>query len=315
MKKIWILLSIGILILTSLGTSAAPSTTQKGSTPQKLNPLGVTFEDELDQSMTTPDGALPIGAVFLNSTHQQNLSAAQSFIPRKEVLTRVLLLMAKNATATYPCTCDLRENLTGENLASVNVTPDQFKIYDPENQTGNLTWVEFDFCSVWVTPGKTYYMVLLTANVTNNFYWCAGNGTNVYPNGSAFYSLNDGHSWQNLTDSDACFKTYGVRETVLAVTMKKGLLGYSFVIKNVGNYSAGSVISNISATGGILGLINASSINIKSDLAPGDQFIASLGIIFGLGKVSVSARFSAINAKEQSLQLNATLILFFWLIT
>jgi len=305
---------MGILILSSLGTSAAPSTAQKGCTPQKLNPLGVTFEDELDQSMTTPGGALPIGAVFFNGTHQLNTTGAQSFIPQKEVLTRVEFLMAKNATATSPCTCAIRENLTGGDLAFDRVNPDQFKVYNPENLTGNMTWVEFNFYSVWVTPGKTYYMVLFTANMTNNIYWCAGNDTNIYPNGSAFYSTNGGYIWQNLTDSDACFKTYGVRETVLAVTMKKGLIGPSFTIKNIGNYTAGSVASNISINGGILGLINISSVNIHSDLLPGEQIIARTGLILGFGNIKIIARFSAINAKEQLIQFNATVFLFFWMI-
>lgn len=310
MKKLLILVIIGIVIASGIGAAATPAVTHKQAT-QKTNPSGVTFKDELDQSMTTPDEVLPIGATYFNTTHQQNLSAAQSFIPRKDIFTRALLLMAKNATTTHPCTCELKENLTGSVLATVQVAPDQFNVYDPTNQTGNLTWVEFDFYSVWVTPGNTYYLVVYTANVTHNTYWCAGNGSNLYPYGSLYYSLDNGQSWQNLTNSDVCFQTYGASQTTLSITISKGLFGPSFTIKNIGNHTAGSVVCNITVDGGILGLIHNSGVSIFSDLSPGIQKIAYPALVIGFGPVKITATVFAINAKEQTVQLNATLILIF----
>jgi len=315
MKNVGILLVVGIVIASGFGAVATSASTHSQA-PQQSNSSGVAFQDELDQSMTSPDMApLPIGAVFFNTTHQQNLSAAQSFITTKDVITRVLFLMARNATTTHNCTCDLKENLTGDVLATVQVTPDQFHIYDPANATGNLTWVEFDFFSVWVTPGTTYYLVVYTTNVTDNIYYCAGNGSNVYADGAAYYSLDNGHSWQNLTDSDACFKTYGARETTLSITVGKSLLGPSFTIKNTGNRTAGNVASNITVTGGILGLIHTFSFKYYEDLPQNNQKIVRTPFTPGFGPVKITETLSAINAKEQVVRVNATLILFIMIVT
>jgi hypothetical protein len=315
MKNAGILLVVGIVIASGFGAVATPASTHNQA-PQKNNPSGVTFQDELDQSMTSPDKVpLPIGAVFFNTTHQQNLSAAQSFITTKDVITRVLFLMARNATTTYNCTCDLKENLTGDALATVQVTPNQFHIYDPANATGNLTWVEFDFFSVWVTPGTTYYLVMYTTNVTNNIYYCAGNGSNIYPNGAAYYSLDNGQSWQNLTNSDACFQAYGALETTLSVTVGgTNLLGPWFTIKNTGNHTAIGVASNITVTGGTLGLAHSFSFKYYEDLPQNNQKNLLTPFTLGFGRVKITETASAINAKDQVVSVNATLILFIMIV-
>jgi hypothetical protein len=314
MKNVGILFIVGLVIISGFGAAATPISTDNQA-PHHNSPSGVTFQDELDQAMTTPEGApLPIGAVLLNATHQVNLSAAQSFIPTKNFVTRALLLMARNATTTHNCTCDLRENLTGDALATVQVTPDQFKVYNATNTTGNLTWVEFDFFSVWVTPGTTYYLVLYTANVTNNVYFCAGNGSNVYQNGSAYYSLDNGQSWQNLTNSDACFQIYGARETKLSITVAEGLFGPSFTIRNTGNHTAGGVASNVTVTGGILGLIHVGAYNYWQDLPQNNQKTVHTGFTLGFGSVKITEIVSAINVRKQVVQVNATLFLFFMIV-
>jgi hypothetical protein len=313
MKNAGIVLIVGLVIISGFGAAATPASIDKQ--PRHSNPSGVMFQDELDQSMTTPDKVpLPIGAMLLNTTHQQNLSAAQSFKPTKDVVTRALLLMGKNATTTHNCTCDLRENLTGSALATAVVTPDQFKVYDPANATGNLTWVEFDFFSVWVTPGATYYLVVYTANVTNNVYYCAGNDSNVYLNGRAYYSLDNGHSWQNLSNSDACFKTYGARETKLSISVAKGLFGPSFTIRNTGNHTAGGAASNVTVIGGILGLIHSSTYHDYEDLPQNNQKTVHAGFTLGFGPVKVTEIVTAINVKKQVVQVNATLFLFFMIV-
>jgi hypothetical protein len=315
MKIVGILLIIGIVIASGFGAVAMPTSIQNRA-PQPNSPTGPAFQDELDQSMTSPDTTpLPIGAVFFNMTHQQNLSAAQSFITSKDVITRVLLLMARNATTTHNCTCDLKENLIGDALATVQVTPDQFHVYDPENATGNLTWVEFNFYGVWVTPGTTYYLVVYTTNATNNVYFCAGNDSNVYQNGSAYYSLDDGHSWQNLTNSDACFQTYGVQETTLSVSVGgTSLLGPWFTIKNTGNHTAVGVASNVTVIGGALGLAHSFSFKYYEDLPQNNQKNLLTPFTLGFGRVKITETVSAINARDQVIHVNATLILFIMIV-
>ncbi|HVQ01386.1 MAG TPA: hypothetical protein VMT57_07720, partial [Candidatus Thermoplasmatota archaeon] len=307
MKNVGIFLVVGIIIISGFAVAMPRSSRQQTS----QNPAGDTFQDELDQAQTSPQGPpLSIGAVLLNATHQVNLSAAQSFIPRKDVVTRALLLMARNATTTHNCTCDLRDNLTGTTLETVQVAPDQFKVYDPTNTTGNLTWVEFDFYSVWITPGSTYYLVVYTANVTNNVYYCAGNGSNPYKDGAAYYSLDNGQTWQNLTDGDACFQTYGAQETNLSVTASKGLFGPMFTIRNTGNHTAGGVTSNVTVTGGILGLIHLFTYNYYEDLPQNNQKYIHTPIPFGFGPVTITETVSGVNVKEQVVRVNATVIIF-----
>lgn len=315
MKNVGILLVVGLVIVSGFGTSAAPVSADRQA-PIHSSPSGVTFQDELDQAMTTPEGApLPIGAMLINATHQVNLSAAQSFIPSKVVVTRALLLMGRNTTTTHNCTCDLRENLTGSTLATVQVPPDQFNVYNASNPTGNLSWVEFNFYGVWVTPGITYYLVVYTTNATNNVYFCAGNGSNVYQSGSAYYSLDDGHSWQNLTNSDACFQTYGLQETTLSVSVGgTSLLGPWFTIKNIGNHTAAGVASNITVTGGALGLAHAFSFKYYEELPQNNQKNLLTPFTFGFGPVKITETISAINAKDQVVRVNATVILFIMIV-
>jgi hypothetical protein len=306
MKNVAILLVIGAVIASGFAVAAVPTTPNQ--TPRQ------TFDDELDQFLTTRDGVNYLGALSVDIT-QQNVSIAQSFIPQKDVITRVQLLMAKNSTASAPCTCDIRENLTGTALATVQVTPDQFKPFDPTNLSAdeNLTWVEFNFFSVWVTPGTTYYLVVYTANITDNFYVWAGNSTNGYLNGSAYYSTTDGATWFNMSDSDTCFQTYGVHETTLSITVGKNLLGPSFTIKNTGNYTAGNVASNVTVTGGILGLIHSFSFKYF-DLPQNNQKTVLTPFTLGFGSVKIVETVTAVNVKDQVVQVDATLFLFIMMV-
>ncbi len=307
MKKLGILLVVGVIIAAGFGVSALPSATTNQD-PHQM------FGDELDQSSTISGGIIGVGRPPINDTGE-NLTIAQSFIPQKDVITRVQLLMARNATTTFNCTCDLKANLSGDALASVMLSPDQFKVFDPDNLSGsgNLTWVEFNFFGVWVTPGTVYYLVVYTANVTGNFYVWAGNFNNAssYPNGSAFYSMDNGADWSNLTDSDACFQTYGLQKTTLSVVVGgTNLLGPWFTIKNTGNHTATAVASNITVTGGILGLVHSFSFKYYEELPQNNQKNVITPFTLGFGRVTITETVSAINAKDQVVTINATLILF-----
>ncbi len=304
MKSIAIVFIVGVVISSGFMVAAVPNTPNQG--PRQ------TFSDELDQSETNRSGTIVVGAMQINGT-KQNFSLAQSFIPQKDVITRVQLLMAKNATTTYNCTCDLKENLTGSTLASVQLTPDQFKVFDPDNLSANenLTWVEFGFFSVWVTPGTTYYLEVYTTNITGNNYVLAVNLQNGYSNGSTFLSLNYGASWLNLSIGDWCFQTYGLRETTLSVTVGgSNLLGPWFTIKNTGNHTAAAVASNITVTGGTLGLVHSFSYKYYEELPQNNQKNVITPFTLGFGRVTITETVSAINAKDQVVTVNATLILF-----
>jgi hypothetical protein len=274
------------------------------------NTVGTTYVDELDQSMTDYDGSLPLGPTnFLG--FYANISVEQSFIPQKELLTRTQFLMARNASTSSPCVLAVRDNLTGENLAIVSVIPGEFPVVNGTPTENQLAWIDFNFDDIWVTPGQTYYLVVYTANITDNYYWISGNGTNMYPNGSVMLSIDDGKTWSELIpNADGCFKTYGLRETFLEITMTSGLFKTTFAIKNIGNYTAWDVTWNYTISGGFI-LLGRNFIGNVSELTPGDEITASSGFILGLGKVTLSLKVSAANVKELSIQKDAIVLLFF----
>jgi len=196
MKKNIALIIVGILVLTGLEAVAI-----------SYNNIS-TNSDELDQAMTSFDGALPLGNTNILGFYA-NLSAAQSFTPQKEIFTRVQFLMGRNSTTSYPCWLAVRDNLTNENLAIAALEPSNFPVVNGTPTQEQLAWVEFDFKDIKITSGNTYYLALYTLNITENYYWISGNGTNIYPNGTVYLSIDDGASWSEFTDADACFKTYG----------------------------------------------------------------------------------------------------------
>jgi hypothetical protein len=312
MKKIVSLL-ISMLVLSVCFTTvlAQPNTrsTEKKHDPQPtMNP----YIDELDQSMTTQGGVLPVGAAEIVPGVYVNLSVAQSFIPQKEVLTRVQFLMAKNLTTTYPCSFSIRENITGQDLTSIQLGSEQFP-YDPAHPT-NLSWVTFDFPDIWVTPGQTYYMMISTANVTDNFYAVGGNGSNLYPNGTAYWSLDNGNTWQPIPpgDGDGCFKTYGLQETTLSMTPGGGFFP-SFTIQNTGNVTAWDINITLGINGGLIIFGNHLSSFYIPELSPGNYTTikTGFGFIFGFGNIEITLTIKAANVRESSTTVRGVLILFF----
>ncbi|MBE3121202.1 MAG: hypothetical protein IMZ43_08160 [Thermoplasmata archaeon] len=309
MKKLLSVVIIGIMVLGGLGTIATGAY-QPAKKTYTNNTVGTTYVDELDQSMIDYDGSLPLGPTnFLG--FYANLSVAQSFIPQKELLTRTQFLMARNASTSSPCVLAVRDNLTGENLAIISVTPGEFPVVNGTPTEDQLAWINFNFDDIWVIPGQTYYLVVYTANITENYYWISGNGTNMYPNGSVMLSIDDGKTWGELIpNADGCFKTYGLRETFLGITMNSNFFGPSFVIKNIGNYSAWDLTWNYTTSGGFL-LFKKDVTGSISELLPGNEIIVKSGFIFGFGKVTLSLKVSAANVKELSIQKDAIVLLFF----
>jgi len=226
MKKILLFLIVGIVVLGGLGAGVRSIDNKT----QLIDKVGVItlFDDELDQSQTeiTENITLPVGQILLGED-VYNIQLAQSFIPAKEVITRVELLIGKNITATHPLIVSIREELTDEDIVSVSVNPEQVP-------TQVFDWVEVDFNDTHITIGQTYYIVALTENTTDNYYgWYGNTDPESYPFGCLWYSVDDGNTWSNKSSSsnpdnpedwvcnhentrfdendtwDLCFKTYG----------------------------------------------------------------------------------------------------------
>jgi hypothetical protein len=308
MKKLISIVIIGIVVLGGLG-AAVTATNQNQKNSQGNSATSSPYVDELDQSMTDYDGSLPVGRTNIFGFYA-NLTVSQSFIPQKELLTRTQFLMGRNTTTSHPCVLAIRDNLTGENLAVISVEPSEFPVVNGTPTEDQLAWIDFNFDDIWVTPGQTYYIIVYTTNITENYYWISGNGTNIYPNGSVMLSIDDGKTWMDVfPDADGCFKTFGLRETFLQITMKGGF-GPSYVIKNVGNYTAWDIIFDSTLAGGLVFIGKHYTKNI-SELQPGQETTLRPGFVLGFGKVTISLKVSAANVKETSSEVSATLLLFF----
>jgi hypothetical protein len=229
LEKILPVIVIGMLVLSGLGASAL--TLREINSKSSELELNTPINDDIDQSQTNTslveEGiALPVGRLMLPEGGI-NFQIAQSFIPQREVLTKVELYIGKNTTATYHYNVAIRDNLTTENLVEISVDPSHIVPL-------NYSWIEFDFEDIWVTIGTTYYIVSYTENVTDNFFaWGGHNDSELYPQGCAWMSVDDGDTWSNESTSlemyanyqktgssqhmtfdndttwDMCFKTYG----------------------------------------------------------------------------------------------------------
>ena len=207
MKKILPSLVVGVLVLSGIGAGAISFDEIKTVfqwEPKEINNISLN-DDELDQYQTEMNYAWVVGPYpWLGPWGPPNInhSVAQSFIPTKNILTRIQILIGRNRTATYPYVLAIREELTGEDIAIAKVNAQ-----DIANESFN--WSEFDFADVLVTTGQTYYMISYTTNITDNWYAWAANSSNPYPNGTMAVSVDDGESWDVNDTLDMCFMTYG----------------------------------------------------------------------------------------------------------
>lgn len=312
-KKLYVLSIISIIFLSVISTMTVGISLQ-----QNNEAISQTYEsvygDEIDQFMTDFEGSIPLGNTDIFGM-PVNLSIAQSFIPQMELLTRVKFFMARSETASSPCFLAVREDLHGENLGVISLQPSQFPVVEDDPTEDDLEWIEFNFDDIWVDIGETYYLVLYTANITHNYYWVSGNGTNVYANGSAFFSMDDGQTWEQLIeDADGCFQTYGLRETFLGVDLKTNIFEPSFLIQNIGEYTAWDVTFLLTVTGGIIGRINYEHSGMILQLLSDDDLEIDIpfGSILGFGPIEITLQISAANVGEEiTIQKNAFIFLFF----
>lgn len=308
MKKIVPIVVAVSILLCGLQASASldASTTTAFETwgQSAAHSAAVSVGEELDQYQTHNGTFGPIGVFPLMPN--KNITIAQSFVPQKEILTRIELQIAKNVTTTYPFMLAIREELTEEPLGVSVVSAEDIL-------TENFSWISFSFTNVRVTPGLSYWMVAYTANVSDNFYGWTANDTNPYPNGSVAISLNDGQTWQNETTVDMTFKTYGMDATELELTLSGGI-GVKYSIKNVGSVDALGVQIFLKITGGILNLINITEDGVFiSPLAPNASIDGTV-MPLGLGPIAITMTVRATNAVEVTKNSDAVILIFFVLL-
>jgi hypothetical protein len=158
-----------------------------------------------------------------------NNSVAQSFIPTKNVLTRINISIGRNRTATLPYIVTIREELSGPDIVIAKKNAE-----DVANESFN--WTEFDFSDIRITAGEPYYIISYTTNITDNWYAWGGNNSNPYLNGSMYCSIDDGETWTENESMDMCFLTYGYdndppnKPTITGKTSGKTKRDYEYTI-------------------------------------------------------------------------------------
>jgi hypothetical protein len=191
MKKVLPILIIGLILCSGIGAIAIPNETILPVIHRKFE-LPNSYDDELDQYQTdyVENIFLPIGRLpdYFNPPIYSYV--AQSFIPKKEVLSKVTLLVGRNTTTTHPLIVAIRDDLGDEDLVSTSIDASAIAVQ-------NFSWIEFNFDDIPVTINKTYYIVTYTQNVTENYYiWGANNNFESYIGGCAWISP-DGKNWIN----------------------------------------------------------------------------------------------------------------------
>lgn len=130
---------------------------------------------------------------------------AQSFIPTKDTITQVKLRVEKFGTVTSPLLVSIRSNLTGFDLSSVLVQPEDIAFYE--------RYITIPLNLV-VTVNTTYYIVCRTIRQEASpadYYLIRGisNNGSGYPQGMCFIKSHDAQ-WSPLENVDMMFITYGL---------------------------------------------------------------------------------------------------------
>jgi hypothetical protein len=163
--------------------------------------------EELDQYMVLVDGGRPIGN-YTNSTVSYYWTVAQSFKPRKLILTRLEIFISKNdiQPTIYPLKISLRNKIDGEDIRSTSINTENISDF-PKG-----VYLEFDFDDLKINVGDTYYIVCKTESYAGNMYFWGANSKNLYQDGQVLYSINDGENWDSnpqIENVDMCFRTFG----------------------------------------------------------------------------------------------------------
>ena len=142
---------------------------------------------------------------------------AQSFVPTKETLTGVELLLGRIGFIRSDIKVTIRNDLNGEDLATAtmpyNSVPLIWRLF-----IGFPDWIYFDFPDISVLPGETYYITLYTdggfglkLSLLSSYRWSISWNPDSYLNGKGWFSNVQGDNptpWKIWDQPfDFCFKT------------------------------------------------------------------------------------------------------------
>ena len=200
-RKIMVL---GIICLF-IGAGVVPSLADK---TEKSNIQVDCVNDDVDQSQTEHDSGAVVCSWYI---------WAQSFVPTKETLTGVELLLGRIGFIRSDIKVTIRNDLNGEDLATTtmpyNSVPLIWRLF-----IGFPDWIYFDFPDISVLPGEIYYITLYTdggfgqkLSLICSYRWSASSNPDSYLNGEGWFSnvMGDTPTPWRIWDQpfDFCFKT------------------------------------------------------------------------------------------------------------
>ena len=199
---------LGMFVCTLLIATMLPITGTVTAGSEEDPEIVDEIEDEVDQSQTEHDnGAVVCSWYFW----------AQSFIPTKETLTGVELLLGRVGFIRSDIKVTIRNDLNGEDLATAtmpyNSVPLIWRLF-----IGFPDWIYFDFPDISVLPGEIYYITLYTdggfgqkLSLICSYRWSASSNPDSYLNGEGWFSnvVGDTPTPWKIWDQpfDFCFKT------------------------------------------------------------------------------------------------------------
>jgi parallel beta-helix repeat protein len=120
-------------------------------------------------------------------------------------LTRIELYLSTKGTPAD----DLAMALFEENMSNPPITT---MTYPPTLFNSTYQWTTFDMVDYDIDPTKHYYIRLNTSDGDiNNCYRWAHSTEDQYPSGIMFSSRDNGSTWEEINNSDFCFKTYKIK--------------------------------------------------------------------------------------------------------
>lgn len=248
-------------------------------------------DDELDQQQTEFDIVISIYG---------NYQIAQSFVPTLGNLTRIQLYLSKIGNIQTNLSLIIRNQISSNDLANMTI--------NFSNVTETKEWIEFNYTSVELQVGKPYYLIFKTTGGNeNNSYQCYVSSTNLYDNGTNYYSSDGGTSWKQNSSRDLCFKTFGKKLIkpadleVSYITASNAGTQINYGITNTGE----SVIENINILmeidGGIILTGRSWTNEIETELEPGEMAERFFFPVIGLG---LSMKLTLYAWTEDSVQVS-----------
>jgi len=204
-----------------------------------------------------------------------------------------------------------------------------YKEYNLDKYAGESLFIRFRYTTDQSTLLEGFYVDdisqvanfgsvnILSNSITHNYY----NITNK-PQGTYYYCVkghNNARGWGDNSTLEKITVTGGGNPTYPVLTLGNftgGLGKVSITVKNIGDANATSVNVTLSVVGGIFGRINIGGITVLPRLVVGEEkTVTTDKLIFGLGKITLTASASCTEAIPPVVTKNATGKILFVFIT